>query len=106
MCGALINGIPPLQTQLQLLEAPSAAAIGGRSKPVTSASASPRAYSTWTELLRYTYSNHGLRGFYRGLPPGLLFAFPRGMVRFFTYEGIIEVLGASQQSGNGTAPQP
>ncbi|KAF7347897.1 Mitochondrial substrate carrier family protein L [Mycena venus] len=42
------------------------------------------------------YSNQGLRGFYRGLAPCFIRAFPSNACAFFVYEGLLRALGAEQ----------
>lgn len=77
-----------VQTQLQL----SAAHLDA---PVASAgcrTVNPRSYANSWELIRYTYGRFGAFGFYRGMSSCMLFAFPRGMTRFVTYEACIKEL--------------
>ena len=43
-------------------------------------------FQTLPSLLKYTYEQKGMIGFYQGLSPWLLFAFPRSAIRFSTFE--------------------
>jgi len=43
-----------------------------------------------------TYSIDGMAGFYRGLTPTLLRAFPMNASALFAYEGIMQLLGAEE----------
>ena len=45
---------------------------------------------------RYIYSRDGLAGFYRGLGPCILRAFPVNACAFFVYEGTMRLLGAEK----------
>ncbi|KAH0590850.1 hypothetical protein H2248_000969 [Termitomyces sp. 'cryptogamus'] len=45
---------------------------------------------------RHIYSSHGITGFFRGLGPCLLRAFPVNACAFFVYEGTMRVLGAEK----------
>ncbi|KAJ7038279.1 mitochondrial carrier [Mycena alexandri] len=47
-------------------------------------------------VARQIRAKEGLRGFYRGLAPCLIRAFPANACAFFVYEGILRALGAEQ----------
>jgi len=47
-------------------------------------------------VARRTYSIDGIAGFYRGLTPTLLRAFPMNASALFAYEGIMRLLGAEE----------
>lgn len=47
-------------------------------------------------VVRRTYSIDGIPGFYRGLAPTLLRAFPMNASALFAYEGIMRRLGAEE----------
>lgn len=47
-------------------------------------------------VARRTYSTDGMAGFYRGLTPTLLRAFPMNASALFAYEGIMQLLGAEE----------
>jgi len=47
-------------------------------------------------VARLTYSVDGVAGFYRGLAPTLLRAFPMNASALFAYEGIMRLLGAEE----------
>lgn len=46
--------------------------------------------------VRHIYSNQGVPGFFRGLGPCILRAFPVNACAFFVYEGLMRGLGAEQ----------
>ncbi len=81
-----------LQTQLQLyapgaslpagVPIPRAGAGAGAQGPTTA----PAAHSSVRGVVSSTWAQHGPRGFYRGLSPYLVFALPRGVFRFQTFE--------------------
>jgi hypothetical protein len=58
-----------------------------------------RSYASVHDLVRYTYGRYGWQGFYRGMAPCMLFTFPRGLSRFYTYETILQVLRSCKESG-------
>ncbi|KAJ7492696.1 mitochondrial carrier domain-containing protein, partial [Mycena latifolia] len=47
-------------------------------------------------VARRIHANEGLKGFYRGLGPCFIRAFPSNACAFFVYEGILRLLGAEQ----------
>ncbi|KAK7064291.1 mitochondrial substrate carrier family protein L [Favolaschia claudopus] len=47
-------------------------------------------------IARQIYLDQGLRGFYRGLLPCFIRAFPSNACAFFVYEGLLRMLGAEQ----------
>ena len=47
-------------------------------------------------VARLTYSVDGVAGFYRGLAPTLIRAFPMNASALFAYEGIMRLLGAEE----------
>lgn len=49
---------------------------------------SSASFQTLPTLLKYTYEQKGIIGFYQGLSPWLLFAFPRSAIRFSTFETV------------------
>jgi hypothetical protein len=49
-------------------------------------------------IARRIYTREGIRGFYRGLGPCLLRAFPSNACAFFVYEGMMRNLGAEKVS--------
>lgn len=63
--------------------------------PPTSDSA-PLIRPSFLATAKGIYSTDGVRGFYRGLGPCLLRAFPVNACAFFVYEGIMRLLGAEK----------
>jgi len=51
---------------------------------------------TFAETARQLYSAAGPRGFYAGLVPCLLRAFPTNACAFYVYEGLLRLLGAEK----------
>lgn len=47
-------------------------------------------------VVRQTYAVDGLAGFFRGLTPTLLRAFPVNASALFVYEGVMRILGAEE----------
>lgn len=60
-------------------------------KPVVSGSR-----PSFIAVTREIFHRDGLKGFYRGLAPTLLRAFPSNACAFFVYEGTMRVLGAEK----------
>jgi len=51
---------------------------------------------SFTSVVRSTYARDGFRGFFRGLGPTFLRAFPVNASAFFVFEAILRVLGAEE----------
>ncbi|KAJ7487523.1 mitochondrial carrier [Mycena galericulata] len=51
---------------------------------------------SFISVARQIHANEGLKGFYRGLAPCFIRAFPANACAFFVYEGILRALGAEQ----------
>ncbi|KAJ7932475.1 mitochondrial carrier [Mycena leptocephala] len=51
---------------------------------------------SFLHVARQIHANEGLRGFYRGLAPCFIRAFPSNACAFFVYEGLLRALGAQQ----------
>jgi solute carrier family 25 (mitochondrial carnitine/acylcarnitine transporter), member 20/29 len=50
-------------------------------------------------VARRTYREDGLKGFYRGMTPTVLRAFPTNAAAYFTYELIMKILSAEKVGG-------
>lgn len=50
-------------------------------------------------VIREIYSTAGVRGFYRGLAPSILRAFPSNACAYYVYEGVLRLLGAEKTRG-------
>lgn len=64
--------------------------------PTSSASMTMMTRPSFILTVRHIYSNQGLPGFFRGLAPCILRAFPVNACAFFVYEGLMRGLGAEQ----------
>lgn len=51
---------------------------------------------TVRDAVRNIYQTAGWRGFYRGLAPSILRAFPSNACAYFVYEGVLRMLGAEK----------
>ncbi|KAJ6604574.1 mitochondrial carrier domain-containing protein [Mycena vulgaris] len=51
---------------------------------------------SFISVARKIHASEGIRGFYRGLAPCFIRAFPSNACAFFVYEGILRALGAEQ----------
>ncbi|KAJ7092650.1 mitochondrial carrier [Mycena epipterygia] len=51
---------------------------------------------SFISVARQIHASEGLRGFYRGIGPCFIRAFPSNACAFFVYEGILRALGAEQ----------
>jgi solute carrier family 25 carnitine/acylcarnitine transporter 20/29 len=51
---------------------------------------------SFANTARQTYKTHGIRGFYFGLIPTLLRAFPTNACAYAAYEGILVLLSAEK----------
>jgi hypothetical protein len=51
---------------------------------------------TIRDAVRTIYQTSGSRGFFRGLAPSILRAFPANACSYFVYEGVLRVLGAEK----------
>jgi len=51
---------------------------------------------SFISVARQIHASEGLKGFYRGLAPCFIRAFPSNACAFFVYEGILRALGAEQ----------
>ncbi|THU99978.1 mitochondrial carrier [Dendrothele bispora CBS 962.96] len=63
-------------------------------QPYTSSSIEAAPKPSFTKVTRMIYAQHGAAGFFRGLGPCLLRAFPVNACAFFVYEGTMRTLGA------------
>lgn len=47
-------------------------------------------------VVKQIHTEHGFRGFFKGLGPSLLRAFPTNACAFFVYEGALRLMGADK----------
>ncbi|KAF8213125.1 mitochondrial carrier [Mycena galopus ATCC 62051] len=59
----------------------------------------PTSRPSFASVARQIHKSEGLGGFYRGLGPCLIRAFPSNACAFFVYEGLLRALGAEQTRG-------
>jgi solute carrier family 25 carnitine/acylcarnitine transporter 20/29 len=60
---------------------------------------------SFISVARQIRASEGMRGFYRGLTPCFIRAFPSNACAFFVYEGILRVLGAEQVGSLSAQPE-
>jgi solute carrier family 25 carnitine/acylcarnitine transporter 20/29 len=70
------------------------------SQPLSSSSfyQSTQVRPSFLAIAKRIYTGEGVQGFFRGLTPTLLRAFPVNACAFFVYEGTMRVLGAEKVS--------
>jgi solute carrier family 25 carnitine/acylcarnitine transporter 20/29 len=69
-------------------------------KPYPSPSSNVFTRPSFIAVVRRTYSIDGVAGFYKGLTPTILRAFPVNASALFVYEGVMRLLGAEEVSSS------
>lgn len=93
------------QTQNLKQKVPPVTASKGMSSTTTKARQPTLSFQSLPTLLKYTYEQKGMVGFYQGLSPWLLFAFPRSAIRFSTFEATKTLLLERTNHGKKTEEQ-